>query len=141
MKDKTKTGYTITKKVMDDVFHLNEVNFEEVNSLEYLQESVGCYIEVIRLENDVCIWINEEGKINGMKPNTALLDKNGKIFDVIHGDSVLTAVNEEGDTVPMTMEQVNYFETLGNRPIIATMGEETVVLSTLMFKNFESGKK
>ena len=86
MKDKTKTGYTITKKVMDDVFHLNEVNFEEVNSLEYLQEAVGGYIEVIRLENDVCIWINEEGKINGMKPNTALLDKNGKIFDVIHGD-------------------------------------------------------
>ena len=41
----------------------------------------------------------------------------------------------------MTMEQVNYFETLGNRPIIATMGEKTVVLSTLMFKNFESGKK
>lgn len=141
MKDKTKTGYTITKKVMDDVFHLNEVNFEEVNSLEYLQEAVGGYIEVIRLENDVCIWINEEGKINGMKPNTALLDKNGKIFDVIHGDFVLTAVNEEGDTVPMTMEQVNYFETLGNRPIIATMGEKTVVLSTLMFKNFESGKK
>lgn len=136
MTNERKTGYTITKKVLEDVFHVNKVSFEDVNTLEYLQEAVEGYIEVIRLENDVCIWVNEEGKINGLKPNTALVDKNGRIFDIIHGNFVVTASDEEGNTVPMTKEQVNYFESLGYNPMIATMGEEIVVLSTLKFENY-----
>lgn len=37
--------------------------------LEELQEYVGGYIEIIRLTPKQILVINEEGKLNGLKPN------------------------------------------------------------------------
>ena len=39
------------------------------NTLEACQKIVGGWIEVVRITEDVAIVVNEEGKINGMKPN------------------------------------------------------------------------
>ena len=39
------------------------------NTLEATQEIVEGFIEIVRLTEDVVLVVNEEGKINGMKPN------------------------------------------------------------------------
>lgn len=39
------------------------------NTLEACQKIVGGWIEVVRIFADVAIVVNEDGKINGMKPN------------------------------------------------------------------------
>lgn len=39
------------------------------NTLQAMQEIVEGFIEVVRLAEDLLLVVNEEGKINGMKPN------------------------------------------------------------------------
>lgn len=39
------------------------------NTLEATQEIVEGFIEVVRLAEDLLLVVNDEGKINGMKPN------------------------------------------------------------------------
>lgn len=39
------------------------------NTLEACQKIVDGWIEVVRIATNVAIVVNEEGKINGMKPN------------------------------------------------------------------------
>lgn len=51
------------------------------DDLESKQELVKGFIEVIApFDDDICIICNEEGKINGMTPNRALLD-----YDILFG--------------------------------------------------------
>ena len=54
------------------------------NKLEEMQKIVGGYIEVFPLADDVAIVCNEEGKINGLKPNRPIY-YDGKIVDIIVG--------------------------------------------------------
>lgn len=41
----------------------------DVSSLEQLQEAVGGYIEIISLDNNMCLVVNEEGLVMGLKQN------------------------------------------------------------------------
>ena len=55
------------------------------DNLETKQELVKGFIEVITpFDDDVCIICNEEGKINGMLPNRALLD-----YDILFGPFIV----------------------------------------------------
>lgn len=47
-----------------------EVEIE--NTLEALQAEVGGYIETITILSDLCLIVNEEGRINGMRFNMEL---------------------------------------------------------------------
>lgn len=42
------------------------------NKLENLQEAVGGLIEIINIEDNVCILCNEEGKLIGLEGNRKL---------------------------------------------------------------------
>lgn len=42
------------------------------NELSVLQELVGGYIEVVRVDNDVLLICNEEGKLQGLQPNFSI---------------------------------------------------------------------
>lgn len=55
---------------------------EVKNELSVLQELVGGYIEVVRVDNDVLLICNEEGKLQGLQPN----------FSIGHDTIVGTAV-------------------------------------------------
>ena len=56
-------------------------------SLEDLQRAVdGCIETFYPFEDpDVCIVLNDEGKINGMQPNRAIYDGNGNVTDIVFG--------------------------------------------------------
>lgn len=59
------------------------------NTLEAIQNAVGGYFEIVYCGDGICLCCNEEGKINGMKPNRFI----GQ--DVIFGDFFL--VGDGGD--------------------------------------------
>ena len=57
------------------------------SSLEDLQRAVGGGLiePFYPFEEEVCLVVNEEGKFNGMRPNRAVYDEDGKLMDIIFG--------------------------------------------------------
>jgi hypothetical protein len=56
------------------------------DDLESMQRAVGGLIEeYMPYEDDIAIICNEEGKINGLPPNRAITDENGRVMDIIAG--------------------------------------------------------
>lgn len=68
---------------------------------------VGGYIEVVYpFDDKACIICNEEGKISGMEPNRKLLDKKGRVIDVLFGPFIVAGLTDElDDFVDLTDEQ------------------------------------
>lgn len=55
-------------------------------SLQDLQTAVGGYIETYYPFDDSSVLVcNDEGKLNGMKPNRGIYDERGELMDIIFG--------------------------------------------------------
>lgn len=85
------------------------------NELEDMQGIVDGYIEVAPLkggDNPACIVCNEEGKINGLRPNRAIRNENGEIVDIVFGTFFIARDNyKTGEFESLTDEQVKeYFK-------------------------------
>lgn len=66
--------------------------------LPALQQAVGGYIELVRLSGGRVMYVNEEGRLNGLLPNMAASTMANQ---VIVGDVVvLTAEEVEADSGP-----------------------------------------
>ncbi|MFR2054444.1 MAG: DUF3846 domain-containing protein [Collinsella sp.] len=114
-----------------------EVWIDKNNSLAELQDLVNGNVDVLSvLGNGVDLWVNEEGLINGSKPNRAIyatkhmeevgyLDqltfghpvKEGELYSLICGDFVAFGVDEEGEIASLPQETIDKLkETLRTRP-------------------------
>ncbi len=97
------------------------------NTLEAKQKLVGGYIECTYLQNDpdVVIICNEEGKINGMKPNRDIG------HDIIFGPFLIVGNDyENGGYKSLTSEQIlNYKIRFDKHSIVQT---ENRVLGILL---------
>ena len=86
----------------------NQVDIIEVDAIEYetLSTAVNGMIELVSLSEDVDMWLNEEGKLNGYNPNilaTLLFNKVFPDFDVIMGDVISTGgSDDDGNTVGLS---------------------------------------
>lgn len=83
-------------------------------SLRILQGAVGGWIQAVDISDNLTMWVNEEGKLEGLLPNefgTRLFSKRfGEGVDVIVGNIVLTGgTDDEGETLGLTDEQVKSF--------------------------------
>ena len=83
------------------------------DSLESLQEIVGGYIEMPNVssldEKGISMIINEEGKfISGLRPNAVFVDDHDEILDLVMGNIIYAAYDEEGNTVGLNDEQISY---------------------------------
>ena len=83
-------------------------------SLRLLQGAVGGWIQAIDLSDNLTMWCNEEGKLDGLATNsfaTRLFTKRfGEGTDIIVGNIVLTGgVDDEGETLGLTDEQLQSF--------------------------------
>jgi hypothetical protein len=72
-------------------------------SLSNFQEIVGGWVQAVDLDEDVTLWANEEGKLNGLPINefaTAIWESVfGVGTDIIVGDVILTGgADSEGET-------------------------------------------
>ena len=64
--------------------------------LEALQKAVGGVIEAVYpFEEPVAIVCNEEGKLMELPLNRALLDENGKVYDIIAGTFLVVGLTED----------------------------------------------
>lgn len=97
--------------------------FEIGKSYSLLSETVGGWIECANVKHNIDIWLNEEGKLIGLEPNrtaTAIFwDKWGIGTDIIVGDVFITTNDENGETIGLTDEQIEYLKDfLGLRSLL-----------------------
>jgi hypothetical protein len=90
------------------------VEFEVGDSYALISQAVGGWIEVVGLiKRQADLWVNEEGKIDGLPQNpiaTSLFMEEYGQTDVIVGNVIITGgTDENGDTLGLTPEQVDNF--------------------------------
>lgn len=93
---------------------------KEIGSeLEDMQEAVGGYIEAMYPSNELIALIcNEEGKINGLTANRAIIDEETEeIIDIVFGPFFICGVdNEEGAFVSLDDHQARRYQKLYQYP-------------------------
>lgn len=85
-------------------------------ALAVLQDAVDGYVQAIDLTPTMTMWCNEEGKLDGLPNNaiaTAIFQEKFGAVDIIVGNAVITGgVDDEGETIGLTAEQVEKLEHL-----------------------------
>ena len=94
------------KAVIKKVGENPEVKEYQKIKYEDLKEAVGGWIEAVSLDNGVTLWVNEEGKLIGLKNNFVLGNMS------IEGDVIFTSVDDEGETTGLTDDQIDYVKSL-----------------------------
>jgi hypothetical protein len=90
---------------------------------ETLSRGVGGYIQAVTLAEGLVMWVNEEGKLNGLPHNPVATRWFSNIFgegrDVIVGDAVFTGgTDDEGYMNSLTETQLASLEA-GSKAIVA----------------------
>ena len=110
----------------------NKLPKEEIipNRLQDKQKIVDGLIEYAYLEEDrdVVIICNEEGKINGSKPNRYIG------HDVLFGTFIIVGDNDTGEDRSLTDEQIKKYKERFNEKSIDKTKE---VISNILLKNSE----
>lgn len=70
----------------------------------------GAFIEHVNYnrtlrENNIDIWVDDCGKLEGLEPSVILME-DGEILDVLAGNVVFTSFDDEGNTLPLSEEQI-----------------------------------
>jgi hypothetical protein len=106
---------TNKEQQMEKVIHIstnNTVEVREVDSIEYdtLYEAVNGLVELVSINKDIDMWLNEEGKVNGLEPNiiaSLIWNKVFPNFDVVMGDVIITGgADDEGNTVGLSDQSI-----------------------------------
>ena len=85
-------------------------------SLEGMQKTVGGLIEPFYpFEEEVCIVCNEEGKINGMRPNRSVKNDEGIMVDFIFGPAFICDCRGES-LDSLSDEQINRYSKMFRYP-------------------------
>jgi len=87
------------------------VEFEVGNSYNTIKTAVNGYIECVHLPSlGVDMWLNEEGKLNGLPRNafgSLLWVREYGLTDLMVGDIILTGgADDEGETLGLTDTQL-----------------------------------
>lgn len=88
----------------------HEVRTMEKLELEDMQSMVGGYIECLHVGNGVDMWLNDEGKLYNLPVNLVLGTSDKQVLDTIHGDIFFASADDEGATVGLTVEQIDWIE-------------------------------
>lgn len=100
------------KVSVDGVTEVVDLDAPE-GSMKVLQSAVGGWYEAIDLNDEVTMWCNEEGKLEGLPthvPATRIFQTTFNTQDWIAGNIILTGgVDDEGDTLGLTDEQIEKY--------------------------------
>lgn len=87
-----------------------EQDNEEFVSYATLSRAVGGFIEAVNLPNGLTLWVNEEGKLDGLPVNeyaTRLFVSAFGAVDVIVGNAIVTGgADDDGETLGLTDKQI-----------------------------------
>lgn len=104
------------------------------NTLEALQSEVNGYIEIPYLSNRLSekridMIINEEGKmIDDLKIEIVVVASNRNVTDIIFGNIVFASNDDEGNTVGLTDEQIEFIKHELNQEVIVEEGYSVKLL-------------
>ena len=87
MSERVIKGYFL--RVSDEGMQFKGYMAEFVDTLEYLQEYVDGYIDVLSLNDEIDLVINDEGKIHNLPTNRACIGDNGGVYDYISSACVM----------------------------------------------------
>ena len=91
-------------------------------SLKSMPDIVGGLIQVIcpfETDEPVVLVCNDEGKINGLRANRSLRDKDGQIYDIVCGTFFLCGAPPDSDSfTDLTIEQIEKFSKVFQHPEI-----------------------
>ena len=82
------------------------------DELKYLQGLVDGHLEHYVIDDNldklyIDMWINDEGKLrDDFKPTIALTHE-GKLYDVIMGPCVFSKYNDDGETLGLSLDEMN----------------------------------
>jgi hypothetical protein len=78
------------------------------HSIEEMHKIVGGYLEAVRISDDIFMWVNESGVIDGLPLNFITFVHKGYLHPVhdIHGNAFFTGMDEFGETQSLTDRQV-----------------------------------
>ncbi len=99
------------------------------NTPEALQEAVDGYIDIIGLEDDICILLNDEGKLIGLEGNRSLGD------DILVGNFYICGSDAEGNLTSLTDEEIKFYTEMFYEPQEFTQEEveETTRIDFYLF--------
>ena len=80
------------------------------NTLEAMQEAVGGYIDILGLDDNVCILLNDEGKLIGLEGNRRIGS------DIIVGDFFVCGSDEEGNLTSLKEDDLIAYTMLFYEP-------------------------
>lgn len=80
------------------------------HSLENLQQFVGGYVQAIRITDSITMWMNEEGKLQGLEPNFVMVNEGVTSTDTIVGNVLIAGTNQEGDDVSLTDQEIKLLQ-------------------------------
>ncbi len=88
-----------------------EQDTDEFVSYATLSRAVGGMIEAVTLPSGLTLWVNENGKNDGLPVNeyaTNLMTREfGATYDILVGNAIITGgADDEGETLGLTDEQV-----------------------------------
>ena len=81
------------------------------HSLENMQKLIRddkndrTILDVVRFDDEVTMWVDDEGLLNGSEPNLYLANEEGRVISTIYGNLFFTSANEEGDTIGLNEKQ------------------------------------
>jgi hypothetical protein len=92
-------------------------NDEKFVGYRTLSDGVGGMIEIVTLSDELTMWVNEEGKMDGLPYNniaSRLFDKVFGVFvDEIVGDVIISGgTDDDGETLGLTDDQIEKLTTV-----------------------------
>jgi hypothetical protein len=77
--------------------------------LEAMQKIVGGYLDVVALPNDIDMWVNDEGLLDGLPLNLCITRTH---FDdqPIVGNVFFTSHDPHGQTVSLNIDQIEWLK-------------------------------
>lgn len=97
--------------------------------LASMQQIVGGLIQAVYpFEEEVCIVVNDEGKITGLPLNRALFDENGKVYDIIAGTAVICSCRTEYFGSLTEKEQKKYLTMFKSPETFISLGGEILAI-------------
>jgi hypothetical protein len=85
-------------------------------SLEVIKNVVDGWVEPVYLLPNETMWVNEEGKLDGLPPNSIATSIFQVVFgkvDIIMGNAVITGGSDDkGETLGMTEERIAKYQKL-----------------------------
>lgn len=112
------------------------------SGLESLQKEVEGYIQAVYYFDDpVALICNEEGKINGLRPNRAIYDEDGEMVDLVVGNFLITGLGEENfASLPKDLQE-KYEKKFHDPEIFLRLNNRILALPTKPDKKIDGKQK